>query len=40
MSSHVRLMLMTGGSLEELNDEDQSLKNELEMLVSRLQVAF
>lgn len=33
-------MLMTDALLEELNDEDQSLKNELEMLVSRLQVAF
>lgn len=40
MSSQVRLMLITDASLEELNDEDQSLKNELEMLVSRLQVAF
>lgn len=33
-------MLMTDGLIEELNDEDQSLKNELEMLVSRLQVDF
>jgi len=31
---------MTDGLIEELNDEDQSLKNELEMLVSRLQVDF
>lgn len=40
MSSQVQLMLMTDRCLEELNDEDQSLKNELEMLVSRLQVGF
>ena len=29
-----------GGSAEELNEEDQNLKNELEMLVSRLKVAI
>ena len=28
------------GSAEELNEEDQNLKNELEMLVSRLKVAI
>lgn len=36
--SYVRPMLMTDGSVEELSEEDQNLKNELEMLVSRLQV--